>query len=170
MRRHLRAPSGVLAGTLACLLVPGGALAQTPEGATAPPAVGATVEQCVVAGTPAGRSVTFAGQMETVAGTSRMAMQIVVLEHTAGVPGFRPPTAGIGAWQRSEAGVKIYKYVRQVTNLPGPAVFRALIRFRWLDEAGHVVQTAERRTPVCRQPGSTPVATGSTPAATMLRA
>ena len=158
-RPGLRAYLGLLAGALACLLAPG-AIARAQEGAPgATPEVSASVDQCVTAATVAAREVTFTGQMETTPGTSRMAMQIVVLEHTPGVPGFHPPSAGVGAWQRSEAGVKIYKYVRQVTNLPAPATFRALIRFRWFDEAGHVLQTAERRTPTCRQPGSTPAAT-----------
>jgi len=186
----------VLAGTLACLLAPGalaqGALAQggaavsgssvrvggggsvpsasegAGSGTTGPaPEVSATVDQCIAADTAAGRSVTFTGQMETVAGATRMDMQIVLLEHTHGATGFHVPTGGIGAWQRSEAGVKIYKYVRQVTNLPAPAVFRAVIRYRWLDETGRVMRSEERRTPICHQPGpSSPSSPAQSPPST----
>ncbi len=108
----------------------------------------------MTAPTQAGRSVTFTGQMETVAGAHRMAIEIVVQEHTAEEEGFHTlTTAGLGSWQRSEAGVKIYKVRQAVTDLPAPAVFRAIVRYRWLNEKGQVIRHDERRTPICRQPG-----------------
>lgn len=126
----------------------------TGTGTGGAPAVSAIVEHCVTAATQAGRAVTFTGQMETVAGTHRMAMQIVVQEHLPGEVGFRTlAAAGPGTWQRSEVGVKIYKYERQVTNLPAPAGFRAIVQYRWLDERGHVLRTTLRRTSICHQPG-----------------
>ncbi len=137
------------------------------QGAPAP-AVSATVGECVIAAAATARSVTFTGQMETVIGAHRMAMQIVVQERTRGEAGFHTLTAdGLGAWQRSEAGVKIYKYVRQVTDLPAPAVFRAVVEYHWLNEKGRVIRTDERRTSVCRQPAphpkspTTPTPTGA---------
>jgi hypothetical protein len=45
-------------------------------------------------------------------------------------------------------GLKIYKYVRQVTDLPAPATFRALVQYRWLDERDHLLRTTSRRTPI----------------------
>jgi hypothetical protein len=132
------------------------------------PVLSATVEQCLTASTQAGRAVTFTGQMETVAGAHRMAMQIVVEEHTPGEAGFHLLTpGGVGVWQRSEVGVKIYKYVRQVTDLPAPASFRAIVFYRWLGERGHVLKHDERRTAVCREPSEPPMS-GTTPPATML--
>jgi hypothetical protein len=59
--------------------------------------------------------------------------------------------AGPAAWQRSEVGVKIYKYVRQVTDLPAPTDFRAVVLYRWLNEKGRVLRSDERRTPICRE-------------------
>jgi hypothetical protein len=139
----------------------------TSTGTGGAPAVSATVEQCATADTQADRSVTFTGQMETAAGTHRMAMQIVVEEHLPGEAGFHTLTAGgLGAWERSEVGLKIYKYVRQVTDLPAPAAFRATVQYRWLDERGHVIRTTFRRTPVCREPGERSTAQAA-PAATM---
>ena len=133
--------------------------ATSPTGGTT--AISATVEQCMTAATQAARSVTFTGQMETVAGAHRMAMQIVVQEHVRGEAGFHTLTAaGLGTWQHSEVGVKIYKYVRQVSDLPAPAAFRAIVLYRWLGEKGRVIKHEERRTPVCRQP-----ATAASPAA-----
>jgi hypothetical protein len=143
-------------------------------GAGGVPLTSATVEQCVTAPTRADRAVTFTGQMETVTGAHRMAMEIVVQERLPSDGGFHVlPAAGPPAWQRSEVGVKIYKYVRQVTDLPAPADFRAVVMYRWLDEKGRVLRSDERRTNVCRQPSERPKpAAGSTtqptPAATML--
>jgi hypothetical protein len=199
-RRPRRAARCALASVAACL-APLACCAPAPaqeSGEQSAPAVSATVGECITASAATDRSVTFTGQMETVTGAHRMAMQIVVQERTHEEAGFHTLTAGgLGTWQRSEAGVKIYKYVRQVTDLPAPAAFRAIVEYRWLNEKGHVIRTDERRTSVCRQPaphpkpsatpapagapsapatpatGTTPETTpaaGTTSAATMLRA
>lgn len=137
-------------------------------GTTPPPTLSAGVEQCVTAPSQADRSVTFTGQMETVAGAHRMAIEIVVQEHTIEAEGFHTlTTAGLGSWQRSEAGVKIYKVRQAVTDLPAPAVFRAIVRYRWMDEKGEVIRHDERRTPLCKQPGERAAKTGTTSPATM---
>jgi hypothetical protein len=127
-------------------------------GTTSPaPALSATVEQCVTATAQADRSVTFTGQMETIPGAHRMAMQIVVQEHLPGEAGFHTlAAAGSGTWQRSEVGLKIYKYVRQVTDLPAPAGYRAVVLYRWLNERGRTIRREERHTSVCRQPAERP--------------
>ncbi len=145
----------------------GAGAASRPAGPVPPtvsPAVSATLEQCVTAAGQAGRSTTFSGQMETIPGARRMAVQIVVQERAQGEAAFHTVgAAGLDAWQRSEVGLKIYKDVRQVTDLPGPASFRAIVHFHWLNEAGEVIRRATRRTPECRQPGP---ATVTPPAAT----
>jgi hypothetical protein len=144
-------------------------MATLPGAATSGPApvVSANVEQCVTGATQADRSVTFTAQMETVAGAHRMEMQIVVLERAPGDTAFHPLTAaGPWVWQRSEMGLKIYKYVRQVTDLPAPAAFRAIVQYRWLGDKGKVIKTDALRTPVCRQPGERPKPE-TAPAATM---
>jgi hypothetical protein len=65
-------------------------------GTTTPaPAVSANVEQCVTATTQSGRSVTFTGQMETLSGAHRMAMEIVVQEHDPGETGFHTLAAPV---------------------------------------------------------------------------
>jgi hypothetical protein len=126
----------------------------TGTGTGSTPALSAGVEQCVTAATQAGRSVTFTGQMETVVGAHKMAIEIVVQEHTSEEEGFHTlTTAGLGSWQRSEAGVKIYKVRQAVTDLPAPAVFRAIVRYRWMNEKGAVIRRDERYTPICKQPG-----------------
>ncbi len=126
------------------------------------PTVLVTLEQCVSAGEQAERSATFSGEMTAITGAARMAMRIEVQERMPGEELFHTVSApGLGVWRGSDPGVKIYKYVRQVTNLSSPAIYRALVRFHWLDGEGHVIRRAERRTPKCEQP--TPVLTAAPP-------
>ena len=82
----------------------------------------ATVEQCVTTGEQADRSATFSGEMTAIAGTARMAMRIEVQERLPGEELFHTVSApGLGVWRGSAPGVKIYQYVKQVTNLSSPA-------------------------------------------------
>ena len=78
----------------------------------------ATVEQCVTTGEQTDRSATFSAEMTAVAGTARMAMRIEVQERLPGEELFHTVSApGLGVWRGSASGVKIYQYVKQVTNL-----------------------------------------------------
>jgi hypothetical protein len=123
--------------------------------ATAPAAGTASVgiEQCVTSTVQAERTATFTAQMAATATTQKMAMRIELQQrlhgesefHTLGAPGF-------GVWRTSEPGVAIYKYVKQITNLDAPAAYRVLVRFRWLDERGHVLKHDELHTSRCLQP------------------
>jgi len=113
----------------------------------------ATLEQCVTSAVATQRSVTFTGQMVATPGVQRMAMRIELLEHVPGEAGYHQVTApGLGVWRGSEAGVRIYRYVKQITNLSAPAVYRAVVHFRWFGERGHVLKRAELRTARCSQP------------------
>ena len=119
------------------------------------PVVAATVEQCATTGEQVDRSATFSGEMTALAGTARMEMRIEVQERPSGEESFHTVAApGLGVWRGSAPGVKIYQYVKQVTNLAAPADYRALIRFHWLNEKGYVVRRAERHTLRCAQPAS----------------
>jgi hypothetical protein len=48
--------------------------------------------------------------------------------------------------------VKVYRYIKQVTDLSAPAVYRAAVRFRWLNTKGKLIKGVERRTSTCVQP------------------
>jgi|GEM_PF-2412356 hypothetical protein len=124
---------------------------------TAPPvdATGysVTVERCLTSTVQAERSVTFTAQMTATATTQRMAVRVELEQRLRGEPVYHPITApGLGVWERSETGVQIYKYVKQVTNLDAPAAYRAVVRFRWLGDKGRVLKRAETRTERCVQP------------------
>jgi hypothetical protein len=119
---------------------------------SATPAYSATLEQCISSTVPVQRSVTFTGQMVAVAGTQRMGMRIVLQQRAGGDEAFHDveaPTLGI--WRYSEPGVRIYRYVKQITNLSAPAAYRAVVRFRWTGDRGRVVKHAVLRTASCAQ-------------------
>jgi hypothetical protein len=141
---------------LACAQV---ALAQT--GARDVPATTQTdgaaysvaLEQCATSTVQAERSATFTAQMTATSATQRMGMRIELQQRPRGEVVFHTVIApGLGVWHSSEPGVKIYKYVKQVTNLAAPAAYRAVVRFRWLGEKGRVLKRAELHTPRCPQP------------------
>jgi hypothetical protein len=133
-------------------------------GATAKPTDSVALEQCATASTQMERSATFAAEMTLLPGSTRLEMRIALLERTPKESTYHAVTApGLGAWRAAAAGVKVYRYVKQVTNLAAPAVYRADVRFRWLGAHGRVVKSAERRSASCAQ--LLPSETGATEAA-----
>jgi hypothetical protein len=149
-----------LVAALACALALSCAVACANAGATSSFAAvklpaSASLEQCVTADVQIERSATFVGEMTAVPGTARMQMRIEVLERTPHEVVFHPiASPGLGTWQRSSSGVKVYKTVDKVTDLSGPALYRAAIHFRWLNARGHVVKALELHTPRCDQPAA----------------
>jgi hypothetical protein len=112
-----------------------------------------------MAAVQAERSATFSGEMTAIAGTVRMAMRIDLEERMPGEALFHAVSAqGLGVWRAADPRVKVYKYLKQVTNLSSPASYRALVRFRWLGVKGHVLKRAERLTARCLQPAPPPEA------------
>jgi hypothetical protein len=112
-----------------------------------------TLEQCATSTVQAERSATFTAQMTATGATQRMGMRIELQQRMRGEPDFHTVMApGFGVWHPSEPGVKIYRYVKQVTNLTAPAAYRAVVRFRWLGGKGHVLKHAELHTPRCLEP------------------
>ncbi|HTB49370.1 MAG TPA: hypothetical protein VK701_00195 [Solirubrobacteraceae bacterium] len=127
-----------------------------------------TLEQCATATVQAERSATFTAQMTATTATQRMAMRIELQQRLRGEVEYHTVLApGLGVWHSSEAGVQIYKYVKQVTNLDAPAAYRAVVRFRWLGEKERVLKRAESRTPRCLQPTLSSQVTQTPPASTV---
>ncbi len=111
------------------------------------------IEQCETSTVQLERSVTFTAQMTATSATQKMGMRIELQQRLHGESEFHTLSApGFGVWRASEPGVKIYKYVKQVTNLEAPAAYRAIVRFRWIGEHGHVLKRDELHTPRCIQP------------------
>jgi hypothetical protein len=162
-----------LASSLALLCVAQAPGAQGQMGQPGPGAdlqsPSATLEECVTAVAQSERGATFSGEMTAIPGSARMAMRVEVQERMPGEALFHTISApGLGIWRGSDAGVKTYKYLKQVTNLSAPAVYRAAVRFRWLNARGRLIRHMERRTPECAQlaPPPTSSTAGAPPSAT----
>jgi hypothetical protein len=111
-----------------------------------------TLEQCATSTVQVERSATFTAQMTATSATQHMGMRIELQQRLHGEAFHTVIAPGFGIWRSPEAGVKIYKYVKQVTNLTAPAAYRAVVHFRWLGDRGRVLKRAELHTPRCFQP------------------
>jgi hypothetical protein len=121
------------------------------------PGYAVTLEQCVTSTVQEERSATFTAQMLATPATQKMGLRFELQERMHGETDFHTVIApGLSAWQHAEPGVKIYKYVKQVTNLAAPAAYRAVVRFRWSGEKGRVLKRAELHTQKCVQPTLSP--------------
>jgi hypothetical protein len=121
------------------------------------PIASATLEQCVTTVVQAERSATFSGEMTAIPGSARMTMRIDVQERMATEAAFHNLSApGLGVWRRSDPKVKVYRYIKQVTDLSSSASYRAIVHFHWLNARGRVIRRAERLTPRCLQPAPPP--------------
>lgn len=157
--KHAQAARMVLALAGALVLLAWAQVAQADTGlhtSAAAPTDGTAsvgIEQCVTSTVQAERSATFTAQMAATATTQKMAMRIELQQRLHGESEFHTLAApGFGVWRTSEPGVEIYKYVKQITNLDAPAAYRVLVRFRWLDERGHVLKHDELHSSRCVQP------------------
>ncbi len=134
---------------------------------TPKPDATATLEQCLTTGAQAERSATFAGEMNAIPGSARMEMRIEVLERLPTETTFHAVLApGLGVWRSAAAGVKVFRFLKQVTNLSAPAVYRGAVLFRWVGAKGRPIKNLELRTPRCAQtapaPPPAPAPTGTT--------
>jgi hypothetical protein len=115
----------------------------------------ATLEHCLTASQQSERSVSIVAEMNAIPRTARMAMRIEIQERLPEASLFHTVKApGLGVWRETDRVVSSYKYLNKVTNLSAPAVYRAAVRFRWLDGNGHLIKTLERRTASCAQTAS----------------
>jgi hypothetical protein len=161
---------GLVCGlTLLWMVCADGARAQTGGSLTGQPGDGtdsASLVQCLTAPEPAERSATFSGEMTLVPGAAHMSMRIEVLERMPGETSYHAVVApGLGVWRTADPGVKTYKYLKQVTNLSAPAVYRGLVGFRWQGPHGRVVKHDELRTSRCAQPAPAPTSPAPAPSA-----
>lgn len=157
---------GCVLGLLVCAQAAFGAGSRSVS--TSVPADGTAavgIEQCETSTVQLERSVTFTAQMTATSATQKMGMRIELQQRLHGESEFHTLAApGFGVWRASEPGVKIYKYVKQVTNLEASAAYRAIVRFRWIGERGHVLKRDELHTPRCIQPALPGQVTQTSPA------
>jgi hypothetical protein len=68
----------------------------------------------------------------------------------------RVDAPGLDEWLTSLPGVTRYTYAKTVQNLSAPAAYRTVVRFRWLDAEGTVLERTRATSRVCRQPDLRP--------------
>ncbi|MGH2967915.1 MAG: CARDB domain-containing protein, partial [Solirubrobacteraceae bacterium] len=99
------------------------------------------------------RAGVFEGQMRRLRGAERMQMRFTLQARTPERDRWSSVNAaGFGTWVSSAPGTSRYVYTKRVEGLLAPASYRVLLRFRWLDAGGEVVERARAYSRTCRQP------------------
>jgi CARDB len=143
----------VFLGSLALAAVLAAPAAAARPATTAGPASAALLA-CERGGEPAAE---FEARMGTVPGAVRMRMRFTLQVLTPARPFYRRVAApGFGGWSTSDPGTTRYVYTRRVEDLVGPASYRVVVRFRWLDAADEVVARDRAHSRPCRQPDLRP--------------
>jgi CARDB len=101
---------------------------------------------------PGHRAAEFEAAMDAVPGAERLAMRFTLQARKPGRRRYRRVHApGFSEWTSSSPGTERYVFTRRVEALVGPARYRVLVRFKWLDADGDVIARARRRSRSCRQ-------------------
>ena len=135
--------SGLIAA-LALMLVPASAAAAGPASVT------------LTACTPKERSAAFEARMEQIAGAERMKLRYTLEARKPGRVWHRVAAPELGGWRSAAADTTRFISERNLTKLVGPSFYRAVVRFRWIDEDGRTVARAKARSRSCWQPDHRP--------------
>lgn len=137
--------AALILGLIAVALWGSVAAAQAPE-------LGARLAACETGADAEDRYAVFTGAMPRE-GAAVMAMRFDLYERLPGGRFERVSLANWGVWQSTtKRGAPGFIFTKRVEQLAAPAAFRAVVSFRWSDSTGHVVRTAKRTSPTCRQP------------------
>jgi len=94
----------------------------------------------------------FEGRMRALPRAQRLQMRFALQVQQPGQPRWRRVRApGWGSWAQGRPGARVFVFTRIVERLVGPARYRAVVRFRWLDGTGAVLARDRRASPPCRQ-------------------
>jgi hypothetical protein len=122
-----------------------------PAQAAAPASVELTA--CV----PRDRAAEFEARMGKVEDAVKLRMRFTLQARKAGKKAYRRVAApGFSGWTTADPGTSRYVFTRRVEGLIGPARYRALVRFKWLDARGKTILSARRHSKACRQPDHRP--------------
>lgn len=128
------------------------AVVSAPASAKQAPVLRADTPTCRTGVTPAERFAVFTGSMPAKRGAARMAMRFDLQLREPGDAAFRTVRApSFGRWELSKPGRSGFIYSKRVDGMQAPATYRAVVRFRWLDDAGRTVARATRYAPRCAQ-------------------
>jgi hypothetical protein len=95
--------------------------------------------------------------MGEVVGAERLKMRFTLQAQKPGRRSYhRVAAPGFSDWTTADPGTSRYVFTRRVEGLVGPARYRAMVRFRWLDADGGTIRSARRYSRACRQPDHRP--------------
>jgi hypothetical protein len=105
---------------------------------------------------PRERAAEFEARMDRVEGTARMKLRFTLEARKAGKGWRRVAAPELGGWRTADPATTRYISSRRVTALVGPARYRTLVRFRWVDARGHTIAHRKARSRSCWQPDHRP--------------
>jgi len=100
---------------------------------------------------PLARMLTVRASMRAIHGSRRLGLRFDLYSRSGGSGFRRVAGAGLGTWSYSDRGVGGYVVRKSVNGLPTPAVYRMVVRFRWLGARGKVRRSAIAVTGPCAQ-------------------
>jgi hypothetical protein len=122
-----------------------------PAQAAAPASVELTA--CV----PRDRAAEFEARMGQVDEAAKLRMRFTLQARKPGKKAYRRVAApGFSGWTTADPGTSRYVFTRRVEGLLGPARYRAMVRFKWVDARGKTILSARRHSKGCRQPDHRP--------------
>jgi hypothetical protein len=126
-------------------------------GALAAPAQAAPAKVVLTDCLPKERAAVFEARMGEVSGAVRLKMRFTLQVRKRGQKAFhRVAAPGFRSWSTAQAGATSWVFTRRVEGLLGPARYRAMVRFQWLDADGEIIAHAKRFSRACRQPDHRP--------------
>lgn len=105
---------------------------------------------------PKERAAEFEARMDQISGAVRMKLRYTLEARKPGRLWRRVAAPELAGWRVADAATTRFISERRVTQLVGPSSYRALVRFRWLDEEGRIVARAKARSRSCWQPDHRP--------------
>jgi hypothetical protein len=110
----------------------------------------------LIACQPRDRAAEFEARMDKVAGSARMKLRFALEARKPGKTWRRVAAPELGSWRTADPATTRFISSRRVTALVGPAAYRALVRFRWVDARGRTVASALAHSRPCHQPDHRP--------------
>jgi hypothetical protein len=121
-------------------------------GALAAPASAAPAKVVLTDCAPKERAAEFEARMGEVDGATRLKMRFTLQVRKTGQKSYhRVAAPGFRSWTTAAPGKTSWVFSRRVEALLGPARYRALVRFQWLDETGEAIARAKRYSRSCHQ-------------------
>jgi hypothetical protein len=110
-----------------------------PAQAAAPASVELTA--CI----PRDRAAEFEARMGQVDDAAKLKMRFTLQARKPGKKAYRRVAApGFSGWTTVDPGTSRYVFTRRVEGLVGPARYRAMVRFKWIDARGKTILSARK--------------------------